>query len=281
MDDLSFVKPSSKDECGDNEEKEIVELLKSSKFYKQLQAERVSEGAFIIDDVLSEEECSFICEKLDKCDSMSFWNPEGRKTKIVQFRNVDTIEIYSQNVADVLWTRIKDSGISTDTFISDSVTSDVYETGCDGTWTAQGLNNHLLFAKYPSGGSFAPHTDSNVVLTLNIRSFFSVILYLNSIPSGGETRFFHQDSVNNLTLVGRPDNEIWSCDDSFTLFEVSPKAGRLLLFSQHLAHSGQPVDPPYNKYINTIHCRHVRPFKSSYGHQYITTITCFGLINQT
>ena len=52
-------------------------------------------------------------------------------------------------------------------------------------WAPDGLNEHFLFSRYIGGGHFAPHTDGATIETLNRRSFFSVIIYLNDVHALG------------------------------------------------------------------------------------------------
>jgi hypothetical protein len=68
--------------------------------------------------------------------------------------------------------------------------------------------------RYPPGGVFIPHSDSN---KLKPYRAFSVILYLNDTFSGGETSF---PTLN---------------------YKCVPKTGRVLIFPSHLLHGGETV----------------------------------------
>ena len=68
--------------------------------------------------------------------------------------------------------------------------------------------------RYPTGGVFIPHSDSN---KLKPYRAFSVILYLNDSFSGGETSF--------PTL---------GC-------KCTPKTGRIVIFPSHVLHGGEKV----------------------------------------
>ena len=68
--------------------------------------------------------------------------------------------------------------------------------------------------RYPPGGVFIPHSDSN---KLKPYRAFSVILYLNDSFSGGETSF---PTLN---------------------YKCVPKTGRVLIFPSHLLHGGETV----------------------------------------
>lgn len=71
-----------------------------------------------------------------------------------------------------------------------------------GTWRAQGIYEHLLFARYDEQGHFSPHTgqqrlllstlwlteaDGYTILDFNRRSYYTVIVYLNDCADGGTT----------------------------------------------------------------------------------------------
>jgi hypothetical protein len=109
----------------------------------------------------------------------------------------------------------------------------------------------MLLAKYPSRGSFAPHTDGRTIHDFNTRSFFSVIVFLNDIPEGqgGGTRFYQSDAVNNLVRVSLEGDSMWSADSSLVTAEVHAVKGRMLIFHQSLVHEGVPPLVPFEKYI--------------------------------
>lgn len=105
-----------------------------------------------------------------------------------------------------------------------------------GTWEPYCLNADMLFARYKSGGHFAPHTDGRAIsgesydkcrqvlliyvhlvflllfmffimdycifcyLDFNTRSFYSVVTYLNDIPEGmgGGTKFYEPEALSAL-----------------------------------------------------------------------------------
>jgi hypothetical protein len=105
-----------------------------------------------------------------------------------------------------------------------------------------------LFAKYPVGGHFAPHTDGRAVASFNRRSFFSIILYLNSVPmpEGAGTRFYDTSVLKQLRL---DSDAKWTSDQSLVTGSVEAKEGRCLIFEQSLVHEGVPSSPPHYKYI--------------------------------
>eukprot|EP01034_Spumella_vulgaris_P021385 gene21385-27415_t len=128
---------------------------------------------------------------------------------------------------------------------------DNYERELVGRWTPSALNHDMLFAKYPSRGSFAPHTDGRTVHDFNTRSFYSVIIFLNDIPEGqgGGTRFYQSDAVKHLVRVSLEGDNMWSADASLATTEIHAVRGRMLIFHQSLVHEGVPPLAPHEKYI--------------------------------
>jgi len=187
---------------------------------------------------------------------LGFWFSGGREdVSAREFRNADTIEVNSCQIADIIWTRIQDIAKSclNEYFINDD-DSENWDRGVVGNWSPVSTNYDLLFAKYPSGGAFAPHTDGCAVITFNLRSFYSIIVFLNDIPKscGGGTRFYCNEALKHLvkTYDARSDSSRWTCtDESFQTCDVEAKIGRLLVFDQKLVHEGIPASSPFIKYI--------------------------------
>lgn len=135
--------------------------------------------------------------------------------------------------------------------------SDRYDKITQGQWSFSDVNHNLLFGKYSNENShFAPHTDGCVIVDYNTRSFYSIIIFLNSIPIefGGSTRFYEREALDHMILV----NNKWTSMDSYITHEIEAKAGRCLIFHQSLVHEGVQVKYPYNKIIirsDVIHSR--------------------------
>jgi hypothetical protein len=221
----------------------------------ELVVETVSDGVFIIDDVLDENECKLLCEALDMNSSLSFWSPLGRSNDGARmFRNADTLEVNSKDIANRIWERLESCDLKSFLKINVSEEADDinWERELLGQWLPSSLNHDLLFAKYPSYGAFAPHTDGRAIHSFNVRSFYSVILFLNSIPlqSGGGTRFYTSDAAQQLSKCTNAEGkEYWTSDPSLTTAEVEAVAGRMLIFHQALVHEGVPPIAPHEKYI--------------------------------
>lgn len=85
----------------------------------------------------------------------------------------------------------------------------------------------------------------------NCRSFYSVVFFLNTIPvgSGGGTRFYNDNAVEDLRADGGEKADKWTGRPEHITGVVNPVAGRLLAFDQSLVHEGVPPTGEYCKYI--------------------------------
>jgi hypothetical protein len=215
--------------------------------------------AFYVDNALTPEECALLRGRIDGCDALSFWNETGRENEDARmFRDADTIELHSTLLALKMWIRVQPLLQLEPLHIAREEDDDEgnrdprWERDLFGSWQPSALNPDMLFAKYPSFGSFAPHTDGRAIESFNSRSFYSVIVYLNTIPApgGGGTRFYSFDAVQRLRSASSASgSKVWTSDPNLALAEVLPVAGRMLVFEQSLVHEGVPPAPPHLKYI--------------------------------
>jgi len=210
-----------------------------------------------VDGILSRDECARLRERLDASPLLSFWSPVD-EAEVRAYRDADTVEVHSIELSRRLWARcgfiLGPLLPPVPVALREEDGGDVWERELAGsTWVPCGLNHDLLFARYPSGGAFAPHTDGRTCHTFNRRSFDSVIIFLNDVPEGkgGGTRFYSQEALTRLhreASDGIPKGR-WSADPSFVTAEVAAVSGRVLVFDQQLVHEGIPPAPGYRKYI--------------------------------
>ena len=214
----------------------------------------VADGVYYIDNALSGEECSKLCSVCDQHNDLTFWSPAGREDESIRrYRDADTIEVDGTTISTNIWNRVHqlvEKSLLTNVLDDESDLN--WERELVGQWAPAALNHDLLFARYPSGGAFAPHTDGRAVHDFNMRSFYSVIVFLNTIPpgSGGGTRFYVNDAVQQLKSKVNEDGKVhWTTDPSLVTATVDAVAGRMLIFHQALVHEGVPPISPYLKYI--------------------------------
>lgn len=150
-----------------------------------------------VDHAMSPDECSALCRLMDSSAHLSFWNEQGRENENArQFRDADTVEVNLPAMAAAIWDRVSEVFDKTPIVIRHDDTEHVrvhidpstclylrtldminimcplfstlqtnaqWERELPGEWHPCGLNNNFLFARYPEGGHFAPHTDGRVI----------------------------------------------------------------------------------------------------------------------
>ena len=84
-------------------------------------------------------------------------------------------------------------------------------------WVLCGANERLRCYRYAAGQYFAPHFDGAFTRNTSERSLLTFMVYLNECEAGGHT--------------GLIDLEL----------EISPRAGRALVFNHFLLHEGARV----------------------------------------
>lgn len=198
-------------------------------------------SAFVVKGVLSKSECEGLVEGVNEEQDMvyEFWNPE--EPDKTELRNVETVEVQDELLADVLWQRLKAHVVPSITIPEDDVR---WESGCQGTWEAVGINPILLFANYGPGNHFSPHTDGNNVVDFNHRSLYSVLVYLNTVEDGGGTLLFDKKHPFTADDQGR----LRFPNDAMT-DKALAQCGEVFIFSQELFHEGEPVGEGSRKII--------------------------------
>mmetsp|Transcript_20008 Transcript_20008/g.46571 ORF Transcript_20008/g.46571 Transcript_20008/m.46571 type:complete len:311 (+) Transcript_20008:73-1005(+) len=194
--------------------------------------------AFVIDGVLSREECVDLLQAADGL--WSFWDTAARPQH-VDFRNAYTVEVTHQELADRIWKRVKPL-VNPQVEILDE-DDERHEVDIEGSWKPYGVNPKLLLSRYTNGGHFSPHTDGTTVVDFNRRTFYSCVLFLNESPWGGETRVYSNEQLSKELA---PDGQgRLTGDPSLVLDEVPPAPGRMLFFYHRLMHEGAPAAEKY------------------------------------
>ena len=162
--------------------------------------------AFILDNVLTEAECSDLIQITeDQGYEPALINVGGgHQKKCPEVRNNERCILDSVDKANMIWDRIKD------------YIPDIWRT----KYKVVGLNERLRFLKYGPGEYFAPHLDGRYIRPDGSEeSFITVQLYLNDGFEGGNTTFMKR--FTNGESVG-----------------VIPKIGRVLIFQHDIEHEG-------------------------------------------
>ena len=249
--DLSTIKPAKKVQLENDAVKCFIDCIGNENVQPKVTG--IDDKIFYIDNALSESECKNLCSLIDSHKSLSFWSEgDHEKLEFKMFRNANTIEVLSSEFVDRIWQRISTLVSHLIISVSELDENNInHERELVGDWDVCGLNENMLFARYPSFGSFAPHTDGRAIVNFNLRSFYSVIVYLNTVPKGmgAGTRFYESRACEELKNVDVQGHTVWSADTSLVTHEVDPVAGRLLIFHQSLVHEGVPPLEGFQKYI--------------------------------
>lgn len=110
------------------------------------------------------------------------------------------------------------------------------EVGNEGNWEFIGINPCFRALRYRKGGHFKPHSDGSTVLGEGedeMKSFVTLIIYLNDNFNGGSTKFFHED-------MEAGGNEIKN-----EIARVIPSPGKCLFFYHDIIHSGEEVNSSF------------------------------------
>ncbi len=185
-------------------------------------------SVFVVDNILSEDACRRLIAASSSRDS--FWAGDEPHEDARPFRDADTCEVQCPKLAARIYERIAPYLSETPIAIPSTEHLEVR-----GAWRPCALNEDFLFGNYPAKGGFAPHSDGATAKGLNLRSFYSVIIYLNTPSEGGGTRFYESSATNVVLDEGR-----WTGRSDLAVFEVQPRTGRALVFDQRLVHEGVP-----------------------------------------
>lgn len=192
--------------------------------------------AFVLDGVLSEDECDALVSQADGL--WSFWDDSDRPR--VSFRNAHTVEVTHRQLAERIWGRVAHLVNPSLLFEEDD---ERFEVDIEGAWEPYAMNPKLLLSRYLDGGHFSPHTDGTTIVDFNRRTFYSCVLFLNASPWGGHTRIY-SDAQIQLPLAPDADGRLTG-DPAHVLGAVPPKRGRMFVFYHRLMHEGVPAAEKY------------------------------------
>jgi len=173
--------------------------------------------AFVLDGVLSEEECkALIDEAEEKGFEQALLNIGVGETLATDFRSSQRCIIDSFEKADFIWSRIK------------QCLPELWKG-----YSVVGLNERLRILKYHKGDFFKPHMDGVYQRPDGSqRSFITIQLYLNEGFSGGNTTFLSNKSEKEN--VG-----------------VIPRTGSILVFQHDILHEGSLLEDGIKYTIRT------------------------------
>jgi len=173
--------------------------------------------AFYVRNLLSGEECKRFRELMElnseKVEEL------GSSEEDYQYRN--RLVCPQQMAMDQLWSRLE--GVMKEENL-------LQLKGLDGhNWSAVGLNEMVRVARYGLGGRFGAHCDTSFSRSVQERSWFTVNMYLNTVPVEAEGATVFLSSTQITERQGRGTT-------------VQPEEGAALVFFQpNLLHEGQAL----------------------------------------
>jgi len=170
--------------------------------------EEISKNIFTIENFLNPDECETYIRKSEEIGykTADVDLGKGKRRVISNIRTNERVDIDSQEMADKLWQKLSALKLPT------------YEE-----LVPQSLSSRLRFYKYTKGQKFNMHKDGMQKFG-ELSSYFTFMVFLNSVSAGGET-VFRQDNL-----------------------KVIPTLGKALIFEHSLWHSGSEVTDS-NKYV--------------------------------
>jgi len=157
----------------------------------------------------------------------------------VNYRNTERLVFDSTELSELVFSRIKPFLVESVTVEKGEEIEKAQAMGTIGTWNLNSLNNCYRLCRYPPGGHFAPHFDGNYVPSNNLRSFYTLNMYLNGHESfqDGRTHFLGDKQM----LETNPETgKYQGCKDNI-LGSVIPESGLALIFLHPIMHEGEPT----------------------------------------
>lgn len=110
-------------------------------------------------------------------------------------------------------------------------------------WKPLRINDCMRISEYPSPSiGFTPHYDNQYNESDTIKSFFSIVIYLNNGFDGGDTLFYECDeSKLNGGITIREEIDINGGIDAYKLTRIKPISGNGILFDHSFLHASDKI----------------------------------------
>ncbi|KAJ3096335.1 hypothetical protein HDU96_000795 [Phlyctochytrium bullatum] len=198
----------------------------------------------VVEGLLSEAECAQI---VNLEPPTSYRSMKGRYE--VSKRKGSRLLVLDDDLASLLWTRLEPILTSAVAAHDISIVPLGFNVlGRGGQWRLYGINPAMRVNIQEAGnGFFAPHYDAQFCKNGEMRSVFSVVVYLNDgFESGGETVFWRPKGdkagvdVKGFTI----DEEIEARggEAAYEKLVVVPKMGRAVVFGHDVMHQGKSFE---------------------------------------
>lgn len=173
---------------------------------------------FGVENILTADECKWLTNYATNDDN--FWQ-EIKREYPKEHRQGRRALVMNQTIADCIWQRLKPHFLSQDVAKIKPV-----GFGTMGDWRPVAVNPMLRFVESPEGGHFSAHQDAGYCASNDLRSIFSIVIYLNQDFSGGSTSFYNdgQDAKDQKAIV-----------------DIKPEQGMAVVFNHSIHHAGNVV----------------------------------------
>jgi hypothetical protein len=203
----------------------IPNLIRKDIFNESIFQEN-DERAFLLYNILTEDECQYIIEEAEKIGFNKVLGSE-------QYRLNYEMTVRSQKMSDAMWKRISNQ-IKTIILTPDDYKQTIQGYKVEGLWEPVGFNTRWRVGKYFAGGHFGPHYDGSATVNDNLRSLKTFNLYLNGGLSGGTTNF-----VKNTQSMLRNEDNLFAAQPENISEKIVPVAGMALIFNHYILHEGE------------------------------------------
>eukprot|EP00026_Physarum_polycephalum_P014885 Phypoly_transcript_15451.p1 GENE.Phypoly_transcript_15451~~Phypoly_transcript_15451.p1 ORF type:complete len:255 (+),score=41.94 Phypoly_transcript_15451:103-867(+) len=172
-----------------------------------------SDTCIVVDGVFTEEECQEFISRLVEPLKIDTTTSEDL------LRIVERTSLKDQELAERLYKRVKPICPA-----RWRVTNEDPHLGpfAQGEWAISGVDHRIQLYRYTAGGVFNKHRDGPTYYSVNKRSLFTVLVYLNDTYKGGNTTVF--------------------TDDQTIDYKVPKKAGACFAMLQRMLHEGSRVE---------------------------------------
>ncbi|EFA80561.1 hypothetical protein PPL_06500 [Heterostelium album PN500] len=199
------------------------------------------DGGIIIDNVLSEEECRLIVEKMFHEESAQaaalpktpvLWrgwsDNSGDEYKKLGVRVIRTSDQLASTLTARLWH-----------FLPREMTTFSPSLQKQQLHSLTGLSRRHRFIRYDQGANFPTHMDGPYIHSDSEKSFLTCLFFLNNQAleyDGGELSFVETVDQNEPLGGGAASNYTTK-----TITSVQPKTGRVVIFPHKILHTSSPI----------------------------------------
>jgi len=198
--------------------------------------ELIKDSAWVVEDLLTKEECEYLLRRANDLDILSQQSPGDKK-----HRNSTTVAFDDEELSNKLFRRMK-TLLPQEVRVDENCNNLGLQASKEqlyGRWTPVGINMRWRIACYPGAGHFGPHRDASYVANEHHRSLLTINGFLTDRPTGygGATRFLKDDINASLD-----DEGIFSARESDVLHRVeAERSGTASVFLHDLMHDGEPL----------------------------------------